>query len=66
MSGSQQKNQSIEINCKAYREAVFLIVFENLNIVKNYDKTNSNVFVYSLWENTRGAYFFGKYICRLF
>ena len=25
-------------------------VFKNLNLVKSYDKTNPNVFVFSLWE----------------
>ena len=54
------ENQSTEISLKVYREEVFLVVslkteFENLNLVKSYDKTNPSVFVFSLWENTGGA-----------
>ena len=62
------ENQSTEINLQVYREEVFLIVspkteFENLNLVKSYDKTNSDVFVFSLWkEYRRGLISFGQYI----
>ena len=47
------EKQSTEFNLKSYKEEVFWIislktVFENLNIVKSYDKTNPNVFVFSL------------------
>ena len=43
------ENQSTEINLKAYREELFLIVslktvFEILNLVKSYDKTKPNAF----------------------
>ena len=46
--------QSAEINPEAYREGVFLVVslktfFENLNLVKCYDKTNPTVFVFSMF-----------------
>ena len=38
-------------------------VFENLNLVKRYDKTYPNVFVFSLWEKCRwGLTSFGQYI----
>ena len=52
--------QSAEIDPKAYREEVFFIVslktlFENLNLVIRYDKTNPTVFVLSLWESTSGT-----------
>ena len=62
------ENQSTEINLEAYREEVFLIVslkieFENLNLVKSYDKTSLNVFVYSLWKKYRwGLTSFGQNI----
>ena len=62
------ENQSTEINLKAYKEEVYLIVslktvFENLNVVKSNDKTNPNIFVSSLWEKYRwGITFFGQYI----
>ena len=55
----------------AYGEEVFLIislktVFENLNLVKSYDKTNPNVFVFCLWEKYRwGLTSFGQYIYQL-
>ena len=44
------ENQSTEISLEVYREEVFLVVslkteFENLNLVKRYDKTNPSVFV---------------------
>ena len=29
-------------------------MFENLNLVIRYDKTNPNVFVFSLWKNAGG------------
>ena len=49
------ENPLTEINLKAHREDVVLIVslktvFENLSTVKRYDYTNQNVFVFSLWE----------------
>ena len=49
------ENQSAEINPKAYRQEVFLVIslktlFENLNLLKSYAKTNPTVFVFSLWE----------------
>ena len=52
------EKQSTEFNLKSYREEVFLIillktVFENLNPVKNYDKTKSNAFVFSLRDKYR-------------
>ena len=62
------ENKSTEINLQVYREEVFLIVslktvFENLNLVKGYDKTNPDVFVFSLWkECRRGLTSFGQYI----
>ena len=38
-------------------------VLENLNLVKCYDKTNSNDFVFNLWEKHRwGLISFGQYI----
>ena len=48
--------QSAEIDPHAYREEVFFIVslktlFENLHLVKSYDKTNPTNFVLSLWKN---------------
>ena len=67
MSASQQK-KSIEFNLKLYREEAFWIislknVTENLNLVKSYDKTNSNVFVFSLRDKYRwGLTSFGQYI----
>ena len=63
--------QSAEINPKAYREEVILIVslktlFENLNLVKGYDKTNPIAFVFSVWEKYRwGLTSFGQNICML-
>ena len=68
MSASQQKKHSIEFNFKSYREEVFFIisqktVFENLNLVKNYGKTNPNVFVLNLRDKCRwGLTSFGQYI----
>ena len=62
------ENWSTEIRLKAYRKEVFLIVslkteFENLNLVKGYDKTNPGVFVFSLWGKYRwGLTSFGQYI----
>ena len=62
------ENQSTEIGLKTYREDVFLIislktVFENLHLVKSYNKTNLNVFVPCLWEKYRwGLTSFGQYI----
>ena len=49
------ENPSTEINLKAYREEVILIVllktvFENINPVKSYNKTNPNVLVFSPWK----------------
>ena len=61
------ENQSAEINLRANREEVFLIVllktvFENLNTVKGYDYTNSNVFVLVYGKNyRRGLISFGQY-----
>ena len=54
------ENQSTEINLKTHREEEVLIVslkivFEYLDLVKSNDKTNPNVFVYSLWEKYRWA-----------
>ena len=48
------ENQSTEINLTAYKEEVYFIVslktiFETLNLVKCYDKTNPSVFVFNLW-----------------
>ena len=45
--------QSAEMNPKANREEEFFIVslktlFENLNLVNSYDKTNPTAFVFSL------------------
>ena len=65
------ENQSTKINLQAYTEEVFLIVspktlFENLNLVKNYEKTNPDVFVFSLWKKYRwGLTSFGQYIFHL-
>ena len=47
------KNQSSEINHKAQKEVVFLIislktVFKNVNLVKSYNKPNPHCFVFSL------------------
>ena len=62
------EKQSTEIGLKTYREDVFLIislktVFENLHLVKSYNKTNLNVFVPCLWEKYRwGLTSFGQYI----
>ena len=39
-------------------------MFENLNLVKSYDKTTPNDFIFSLWENTGRLNFFGQYISR--
>ena len=55
------ENQSAEINLKAYREEVCLIVslqavIENLNLVKSYDRTNPNDFVFNLWEKYRWGF----------
>ena len=55
--------QPAETNPKAYTEEVFLIVslktlFEKLNLVKSYDKTNQTVFVLSLWKKHAGLNFF--------
>ena len=60
--------QSAEMNPKAKREEEFFIVslktmFENLNLVKSYDKTNPTVFVFSLSDKYRwGLISFGQYI----
>ena len=70
MSASRQKKkkQSTESILKPYREEVILnfslkTVFENLNLVKSYDKINSNVFVFSLRDKYRwGLASFGQYI----
>ena len=62
------ETQSTETNLKPYREEVFVVVspktvFENLNLVKSYDKTNPIVFVFSLSEKYRwGLTSFGQYI----
>ena len=62
------ETQSTETNLKPYREDVFLVVspktvFEKLNLVKSYDKTNPIVFVFSLSEKyRRGLTSFGQYI----
>ena len=58
------EKQSTEFNLKSYREDVFLIillktVFENLNLVKSYDKTNPIVFVLNLRDKYR---YIGIYI----
>ena len=61
------ENRSKEIGLRTYGEEVFLTVslktvFENLNLVKSYNKTNPNVFVLSLWEKYRwGLTSFGQY-----
>ena len=61
------ENQSAEIYPQAYREEVCLIVslntlFENINLVKRYDKTNLTVFACSLWKKYRwGLTSFGQY-----
>ena len=58
------KTQPAEINPKTYREEVVLTVwlktlFENLNLVKSYHKTNLTVFVFCLWEKIQvGLKFF--------
>ena len=58
-----------KLNLKAYRDEVLLIVllktvFENLNLVKSYDKKNLNVFVFSLWKKYMwGLVSFSQYIC---
>ena len=61
--------QLAEMNPKANREEEFFIVslktlFENLNLVKSYYKTNSTVFfVFSLSDKYRwGLISFGQYI----
>ena len=62
------EKQSTEFNLKSYREEVILIislktVFENLNLVKSYDKTNPNIFVLNLRDKyRRGLTSFGQYI----
>ena len=62
------ENLSTKFNLKSDREEVFLIislktVFNNLNIVKSYDKTNQNLFVFSLRDKYGwGLTFFGQYI----
>ena len=62
------ENQPTETGLKTYREDVFLIislktVFENLHLVKSYNKINLNVFVPCLWEKYRwGLTSFGQYI----
>ena len=61
------EKQSTEIGLMTYREDVFLIislktVFENLRLVKSYNKTNLNVFVPCLREKYRwGLTSFGQY-----
>ena len=60
--------QSAEMNPKANREEEFFFVslktmFENLNLVISYDKTNPTVFVFSLSDKYRwGLISFGQYI----
>ena len=60
--------QSVEIIPKANREEECFIVslktmFENLNLVKSYDKTNPTVLVFSLSDKYRwGLISFGQYI----
>ena len=60
--------QSAEMNPKANREEEFFIVsletmFENLNLVKSYDKTNPTVFVFNLSDKYRWSLIsFGQYI----
>ena len=54
------ENRSTETNLYAYREEVFIIVslktlFENLNLVKSYDKTNPNVLYLVYGKNTGGT-----------
>ena len=54
------EKQSTEIGLKTYREDVFLIislktVFENLHLVKSYNKTNLNVLYLVYGKNTGGA-----------
>ena len=64
------ENQSTKINLQAYTEEFFFNCFaenfvENLNLVKSYDKTNPDVFVFSLWRKYRwGLTSFGQYIYR--
>ena len=61
------KKQSTAFNLKWYREEVLLIiwlktVFENLNLVESYDKTNLNVFVLSVRDKYRwGLTSLGQY-----
>ena len=61
--------QSTEINLQVYKEVFFIVlpktVFENLNLVKSYDKTNPDVFVFSLWKEYRQRLTsVGQYICK--
>ena len=54
------ENQSGEIYPLACRDEVFFIIslrtlFEILNLVKSFDKTNLTAFAFSLWENTKGT-----------
>ena len=62
------EKQSTEFNLKSYREEVIFIillktVFEKLNLVKSYDKTNPNIFVLNLQDKyRRGLTSFGQYI----
>ena len=64
------EKQSTAINRRSHSEEVFLIislktVFENLNLVISYDKTNPNVFVFTLWDKYRwGLTSLGQYTCK--
>ena len=46
----------------AFREVVLIVllktVFENLNLVKSYDRTKPIGFVFGLWKKTGGFNFF--------
>ena len=68
MYGSQQKinQQNCVFRHKGKRYRFFLslkIIFEILNPVRSYDKTNLTVFVLSIWKKDRwGLNSFGQYI----
>ena len=65
------KIQPAEINPKAYRVEVVLIVslktlVENFNLIKSYHKTNPTVFVFCPWEKYRwGLTSFGQHIFKM-
>ena len=57
------ENHSAEINPKAYREEVSLIhspktLFESINLIKSYDKTNLTFFSKSMGKIQVGLNFF--------